>query len=122
MSKKKAHAISNGIFLISLGILIFTNAWWPGILIALWATLASRQYLTGRVYQAIITSIILIGLFVVSLVKFDYAIIAPVLLVVGGIFLIVREYFFEGDTNGEDTSEIIIEEADIDESEKNDQS
>lgn len=117
MSKKKAHAISNGIFLISLGVLIFTNTWWPGMLIALWATLASRQYLTGRVYQAVITSIVLIGLFVVSLVKFDYDIIAPVILVVGGIFLIIREYYFEGDTNGEEASEKIIEDTDIDESE-----
>lgn len=115
MSKKKAHAISNGIFLISLGILIFTNTWWPGMLIALWATLASRQYLTGRVYQAIVTSIVLIGLFVVSLVKFDYEIIAPVILVVGGIFLIVREYYFEDDTNGEETSQKLSEDADIDE-------
>ena len=116
MSKKKAHAISNGIFLISLGILILTNAWWPGILLALWASMATRQFLTGRVYYAMLTSLILLGLFFVTLFKFhDY--LAPVILVVSGIFLIVKEYFFEEDTNGEDKSQQLLEDAEIDEPE-----
>lgn len=115
MSKKKAHSISNGIFLISLGILIVTNAWWPGILLAIWATLASRQFLSGRLYYAIISSIVLLGLFTISFFKYDFDILAPVLLVVGGIFIIVREYFFTEDTNGEEKSVEIIEDADLDE-------
>lgn len=116
MSKKKAHAISNGIFLISLGILIFTNAWWPGILLALWASIATRQFLTGRVYYAMLTSFILLGLFFVTLFKFhDY--LAPVILVIGGIFLIVKEYFFEDTAYGEDKSQQLLEDAEIDESE-----
>ena len=114
MPKKKAHAISNGIFLISLGILILTNSWWPGMLLALWATLASRQYLTGRLYQAIVSSILLLGLFMISLLKFDYDILAPVILVIGGIYLIVKEYYFEDDTNGEEASHHLKEDVDID--------
>lgn len=115
MSKKKAYSISNGIFLISLAILIVTKAWWPGILLAIWATLASRQYLSGRLYYAIVSSIVLLGLFAISFFKYDFDILAPILLVVGGIFIIVREYFFTEDTNGEDKSIEIIEDADLDE-------
>ncbi len=115
VSKKRASAISNGIFLIAIGILIVTGAWWPGILLALWATVASRQYLSGRMYYAILSSIVLLGLFALSYFKFDFDILAPVLLVVVGIFIIIREYFFAEDTNGEEKSKEIIEDASIDE-------
>lgn len=91
MSKRKADAISNGVFLISLAILIFTNAWWPGILIVLWLTLFCRQLLTKRFYDLTVTSILLIGLFIVSFLELNW-IITPVLLVLGGIYIIFREY------------------------------
>ena len=102
LSKRKTEAISNGVFLIALGILFYTNAWWPGILLAIWATLALRQYFSGRVYDLIISSVILIGLFLIT-----WSILMPVLFVVGGIYIIFREYFFSGATDEEDKSEEI---------------
>ncbi len=101
VSKKKADAISNGVFLVSLGILFYTNSWWPGILLGLWAYLATRQYLMGRVYDFILTSIILIGLFIVSFFKIDWTILTPILFVLGGIYIIFREFFYAEDYNGE---------------------
>lgn len=92
ISKRKADAISNGVFLVCLGILVFTNAWWPGILLALWATLAVRQYLTNRTYDLVMTSILLLGLFGIIFFKFNWSILIPVLLVLGGIHIIFREY------------------------------
>jgi hypothetical protein len=92
--KAKADAFANGVFLISLGILIFTGAWWPGILLAIWAMLAVRQFFTARLYDLIITSVILIGLFFISYFDIHWAILMPVLFVVGGLYLIFREYFF----------------------------
>lgn len=113
MSKKKAHALSNGVFLICLAILFYTNLWWPGILLALWATIGLRQHLLGRRFDFIVTSIIFIGLFLVSVFKLEWNVLMPVLFLVGGLYLIVREYFFESDTNGEEKSEEILEDADI---------
>lgn len=92
ISKKKADAISNGVFLIGLGILIYTNAWWPGILLALWATLAVRQYLTNRIYDLAITTILLLGLFLVTFLNLNWSVLVPVLLILGGIHIIFREY------------------------------
>jgi hypothetical protein len=94
LSKRKSDAIANGAFLISLGILFYTNAWWPGILLAIWVTLALRQYFTGRMYDLAISTFILVGLFLITLLKLDWAILMPVLFVVGGIYIIFREYFF----------------------------
>lgn len=100
LSKRKTDAIANGIFLISLGALFYTNFWWPGILLAIWASLAARQYLSGRLYDLFISSAILLGLFVVSLVKLDWAVLMPILFVIGGLYIIFREYFFAESKEG----------------------
>ena len=92
MSKKKADALSNGVFLICLAILVYTEAWWPGILLAIWATLGTREYLTGRYYDLFLSTLILVGLFIVTLLKLDWAVIIPVLLILGGLHIIFREY------------------------------
>ena len=91
LSKKKTEAIANGAFLICLGILFATDAWWPGILLAIWVSLAVRQYFSGRLYDLMMSSFILLGLFVISLLKLDWSILMPVLFVVGGIYIIFRE-------------------------------
>jgi hypothetical protein len=105
MSKRKADAISNGIFLIGLAILIYTGAWWPGILLVLWATLATREYLTGRIYDLVVTTIILVGLFIVTILNLNWTIIVPVLLVLGGIHIIFREYCVAEGVEDEDIVE-----------------
>lgn len=108
MSKRKADAISNGIFLIGLGILVYTSLWWPGILLVLWATLASRQWLTGRIYDLIVTTILLIGLSLIILFNLNWTVIVPVLLVLGGIHIIFREYCV-AEGAGETEDELIEE-------------
>ena len=97
LSKRKSDAIANGAFLISLGVLFFTNAWWPGILLALWVTLALRQYLTGRHLDLVITSLLLLGLFVVSMFNMDLKMMLSLFFVVGGVYIIWREYSFTSD-------------------------
>lgn len=95
LSKNKADAVSNGAFLISLGALFYFNWWWPGILIAVWLTLSLRQLLTGRMFDFTISSIALIGLFLVSLYNLNWSVVMPVLFVLCGIYLIIREYFYQ---------------------------
>lgn len=112
LPKRKANALSNGVFLIGLGILFYTNAWWPGILIAIWVSLALRQYLTSRTYDLIISTFILVGLFLITLFKLDWSLLMPILFVIGGIYIIFREYYFAEETNGEDKSQEIKDDAD----------
>jgi hypothetical protein len=107
-SKKKADAISNGIFLISIGILVYTNAWWPGMLLAIWATLATRQYLTGRIYDLFLTTLMLVGLSLVIYFDLNWSVLVPVLLVLGGIHLIFREYC-SAEGAGEDEVDLVNE-------------
>lgn len=112
LSKNKTDAISNGAFLVILGMLIYANAWWPWILIGLWAWVAIRQFFSGRNYDLIISTVILLGLFIVSFFDIKWSILMPILFVIGGIYIIFREYFFAQDSNGEDVAEEIEEDAD----------
>jgi len=112
VTKKKAEAISNGAFLIALGILFLTNGWWPGILLAIWIFLGLRQYLTGRFYDLTLTTVILVGLFIISVFNINLTVLFPVLFVLAGIYLIFREFFFPEDTNGEDKSQEIKDDID----------
>lgn len=103
LTKRKSDAIANGAFLIGIGILLFTNEWWPGILLVLWISLFLRQYLTGRIYDALVSTIILVGLFLITFIKLNWSVIIPVLFVIGGIYLIFREYFYADETIEEET-------------------
>lgn len=114
LSRRKTEAIANGCFLIALGILFYTRAWWPGILLAIWVLLAVRQYFSGRYYDLFLSTVILVGLFVASFFKYDWSMIIPILFVVGGIYIIFREYFFSEDTNGEEKSQEIRDDIDDD--------
>jgi hypothetical protein len=102
LSKRKVDAISNGLFLVALGVLLYTNKWWPGILVAIWILVATREFLTGRIYDLIISSIILGGLFVISFFEIKWSVLMPVLFVLGGIYIIFREYFYAEDETVEE--------------------
>lgn len=98
LSKKKAISISNGAALVGLGMLIYSNKWWPGVLLVFWVALVLRQSLTGRYYDAILSTIILVGLFLVAYIKINWSVLIPVLFVIGGIYLIFREFFYADDS------------------------
>ncbi|CDR33878.1 hypothetical protein [Criblamydia sequanensis] len=99
LSKNKADALSNGIFLIALGLLFFFNAWWPGIILAIWALLAVRQYFTGRYYDLFLTTLILLVLFFSVLFRIDLNVLTPILFIIGGIYIVFREFFYGDDKN-----------------------
>ena len=51
--KKRGSAISGGIFLISLGVLIFTDWWWPGIMFALGLSGGAELIFRGKIWRGI---------------------------------------------------------------------
>ncbi|CUI17237.1 Conserved putative membrane protein [Candidatus Protochlamydia naegleriophila] len=95
LSKRKADNISNGVFLILLGILFYTKAWWPGILFAIAFTFALRQYLTGRRLDFFITIIFIAVLGFITLIGMAFSFLFPLLFIVTGIYLLSREYRYQ---------------------------
>lgn len=114
LSKKKIDALSNGLFLISLALLFYLNFWWPGILLALWSMLALRQWLSNRTFDLIMTSVILLGLFIVSFFNITWSVLMPVLFILGGFYIIFREFFYPEDNIHEEKAQEIENDADLD--------
>jgi predicted membrane protein len=104
IAKRKAEAISSGVFLISLGVLFYLNAWWPGILIAIWLFLAIRQFLCERYFDFAVSTFILLGLFIINIFNISWSYLGPLLFIAGGIYLILREYFLIEDRRDKDES------------------
>ncbi len=91
-SARKSNNFSVGVFFIGIGILAYTNFWWPGILLVLAVALAIRQGMRGRIYDSVISFIIFAGLFVYEYIDAQSRYFLPVLFVTAGIYLIFREY------------------------------
>lgn len=89
--KRKADTISNGVFLILLGVLFYTGQWWPGILFALGLTFAVRQFLTGRRLDFFITVVVVAILGGITLAGHIFSGFFPILFVAAGIYLIAKE-------------------------------
>jgi len=51
--KRQGSAISGGIFLISLGVLIITDWWWPGIMFALGLSGGAELIFRGKIWRGI---------------------------------------------------------------------
>ena len=51
--KKRGSAISGGIFLISLGVLIITDWWWPGIMFALGLSGGAELIFRGKIWRGL---------------------------------------------------------------------
>ncbi len=116
VSYRRAKAISSSAFLIAIAFLLFTNQWWPGVLLAIGLPLAIRHFLLGRMYDMFLTIAIFGGGFLVSGYDIEWEVLAPVILVIAAIYMIAREFLDpEISTEAEDEESLSHE---IDESSK----
>ena len=118
-SKKKAQALSTALFLIGLAILIFTQDWWPGIMLAVGLSLGLRQHLLGRTYDMCITFLVFVGTFITVEFDISWRIFLPILFTIGAIYILFREFINSDDVPTEEEKEEDIQH-EIDEKKKSD--
>ena len=105
VSKKKAHTISTAIFLLGLAFLIFTDDWWPGIMLAVGIPIAVRQYLLGRHYDMGVTLLVFVGTFVTVQFDISWRVFLPILFTIGAIYILLRELLNLDGSNEAETEE-----------------
>ncbi len=115
--KKKAKILSFLVFLVGLAIISYTRTWWPGVLLAVGVPLAIKQYLQGRRYDFGITLFVFLGGFVTVAFDIQWEVILPVLFIIGGIYILCRD-FLEGPLSSEVEKEEDINEEIEEESHK----
>ena len=104
-SRKKAGALSTALFLIGLATLIFTDAWWPGIMLIVGLPLALRQFLMGRTYDMMVSLLVFVGTFITVQFDISWKIFLPVLFTLGAIYILFREFLGPDETTEEEKEE-----------------
>ncbi len=92
-SKRKALTLATILFLIGLAILIVTDAWWPGIMLAVGLPLSLRQYLLGRSYDTMVSLFVFVGTYISVDYDISWRVLLPVLFTLGAIYILCREFF-----------------------------
>ena len=99
--KRQADAISGGIFLISLGVLLATGWWWPGIMVAIGLSSGASLIFRGRTWAGIGSLAFFCGIAIfVELIRvadIPWALLGPFILIGIGVMIVAKTLFFRGE-------------------------
>ena len=109
VSIPKATSISTGIFLLGLAVIAYYDEWWPFIMLPIGISLALRQVLLKKFYDALISLIVFVGIFVTFYYNLSWL---PVLFVIAGLYVLFCALQTEPETVVDEDEEIqkVIEE------------
>ena len=95
--RRRASSISGGIFLISLGVLIITGWWWPGIMFAIGLSGGAELIFRGKLWQGIGTlvffSAIPIVIWLINQTQIPWTVVGPLFLIGIGVIILVKAFF-----------------------------
>lgn len=103
-SSSRAKGFSIALFLLGLGIISITNNWWPDVMLVIGASLALRQLLLRKYYEAVVSVIIFFGIFFTDKYTLPWKVVWPVIFFTSAVFVLMREYV-DAKLAGEDQKE-----------------
>jgi len=99
--KKRASGISGGIFLIGLGVLIFTGWWWPGIMLVIGLSAGAELIFRGKTARGIGTiaffSAIPIIWAIVQATDVSWGVVGAFILIALGAITLVKAFYLKDD-------------------------
>jgi len=114
-SKKRSRAITSALFLVGIAIIMFLNAWWPGIMVVIGIPLALKQFLEGRTRDMLLTLFVFVGFFIVAQFNISWKILVPILFIMAALYILCKEWVESRLTSEEEREEDLnkeIEESD----------
>ena len=102
MNKKRmASAISGGIFIVSLGVLLITGWWWPGIMIAIGLSGGAELIFRGKIMGGIATLAFFCGIpiaiAVAQRIDIPWTAVGGLFLIGAGAISLVKVFFLRED-------------------------
>ena len=94
-SKKRAKAISSALFLIGIAVVMFLDAWWPGIMVVIGVPLALKQFLEGRYHDTLLTLLVFVGFFIIAQFNISWKILLPILFIMAAVYILCKEWVEE---------------------------
>lgn len=96
--KRQGNAIAGGLFLISLGVLLVTGWWWPGIMIAIGLSIGAGLIFRGKTLAGVGTLVFFCGIaLAVELVRrtdISGVVIGAFILIGIGIIILAKAFLF----------------------------
>ena len=96
--QRQASALSGGIFLISLGVLIGTGWWWPGIMVAIGLSSGAALIFRGKTWQGIGTLAFFCGIAVIVEIARETdisgTVVGGMILVGIGVIILLKTFLF----------------------------
>ncbi len=95
--KSRASSISGGIFLISLGVLLFTGWWWPGIMFAIGLSGGAELIFRGKNARGIGTlaffCAIPLAIWAIQETDIPWSMVGPIVLIGLGVIALVKAFY-----------------------------
>ena len=89
---RERNGITAGLLLIGLGILIYTNEWWPYIMYVLGISISAGLAYRGKFADAAVMLAVFLGIpFMTETGKVPWNLAAPAVLVTLGVLVLLRE-------------------------------
>jgi len=98
---RMASAISGGIFLISLGVLLYTGWWWPGIMFAIGLSGGAELIFRGKTMRGIGTlaffCAIPIAVWIIQKGDIPWSLVGPLVLIGVGVIVLVKAFILRAE-------------------------
>jgi len=95
--QRRASAISGGIFLISLGVLLYTGWWWPGIMFAIGLAGGAELAFRGKTLRGIGTlaffCAIPVAIWIIQEAEIPWTLVGPLVLIGIGVIALVKAFY-----------------------------
>jgi len=99
--KRRASSISGGIFLISLGILLFTGWWWPGIMFAIGLAGGAELIFQGKTGRGIGTLAFFCAIpfvvWIIQEIRIPWSLVGPMVLIGIGVITLVKAFYLKAE-------------------------
>ena len=96
--KRQGDAIAGGLFLISLGVLLVTGWWWPGIMVAIGLSSGAGLIFRGKTLAGISTLVFFCGIAIaVEIVRqtdISGVVVGSFILIGIGVILLAKAFLF----------------------------
>jgi len=100
--RRKADAITGGILLIGLGVLLYTGWWWPGIMFVVGLSSGAGLIFRGKTAKGIGTLVLLwsipIGIWIIQEAEIPWSLVGPMILIGVGVIVLVKAFFLRDKT------------------------
>jgi hypothetical protein len=92
-NQREGNGVAGALLLIGLGVLIFTNWWWPGIMVVLGIAIGTGLISEGKLLPGLVAAAIFFGIPFLTELRVPWQTLGPMILIGLGVIALGRSFF-----------------------------